>query len=347
MKILLTGDTHLCSRGASRATKERLKIGALFLKDILNLQEKHNIELTIFAGDTTEAKDYFDETAEKLFLEKFDEITNVDYCRIRGNHERGYGYTLGKLKLTHGNFLNNICLLNYTKEEDFILCMLPYSPAKEFKQRAQLLLDLAKGVKARKKYLISHINLVEGLINGRHLPSVVTAEDLYPDYYDFVFLGDYHEAQVINDNIIYLGSGFPQTFSNVLSEHGVWLLDTKTNEAELLTLPSSYPKFIKVQITTQVFTRIKDYDPYDYYWITCPTHLLKEYRKCYPEARIDPVIEQVKPNNVRFNLDPKQTDSERAEKYIKYVNPKLEHTKLMEVFQEVQKIKEEADNEKN
>lgn len=135
----------------------------------------------------------------------------------------------------------------------FSLSLLPY-----FKERGTFpdrLKDLsAKALKmpAEKRYLLTHIS-VNGVKNNDGSKVADGVSTGMFNTWDKVFVGHYHNASVVGDNIYYIGSSHPQRYGEN-SDKGFTVL---YNDGSHELVKADFKKYIKVAIDVEKMTKIQ------------------------------------------------------------------------------------------
>lgn len=311
MRLLLSADIHLKSPSTSRSSRDRLLYAKQFFQDMETLKEQYDCAHYVL-GDLFDRKDQVDVKAVLhtfKYHPDFWLMGNHDYP-LQAIYSRLFPFFISEPKVIVGS--------------DFTLWMVPWMPKDKY---ISTLREITDHIQTEKAYLLTHVALTEGQpTEGINVIQPVSVADLYPEKWDFVTLGDYHNQQDIG-NVVYTGSPWSLDYG-VTNTCGVFLLDTDKNTLEDIPLPSKYPRVRKHTVVSQEFQEISYYDPEDYYWITCPSHLLAEYKENYPEARIEPLPVSGVTTDARISLDGFPTIEERVRQYVELSEPNLDYQLL-------------------
>lgn len=336
MKILLFADLHAEDPKGSPSTRKRLHYVKQFFKDVLSICKQQGITRIICLGDMWSSKYKVETETLKTLLECFHELRHITFYWICGNHEypnRWLLSTIGKAYPSVQAIVDEPLHISTTQDS---LILFPYLPPPQFKEALKkFTLENVRERDKRENFLFTHIALREGKPTlTQEVDQPVSLKDLYPEMYSGIFLGDYHNHQVIEDKAVYLGSPFALDYGCVNVFNRVWILDTIYGNLDYVELPSAYPEFFQMHhIYSEEFQPLFNYNPINFYRIFCPEHLVVEYRLHYPEAEVIPV-QSVSEKKSRIDLS-STSESSRIEKYVEITNPKLDHNKLITIGKEV------------
>lgn len=136
------------------------------------------------------------------------------------------------------------------------------------------------------KVLIAHQPITEGIVNdlGITKNADLSVKDLMPEYFNHIFLNDYHEKQQLGDNIWYTGAPIPTKFGEVRQE-GVVVMDKFAKAWNSVELPSIYAEFCTYTVSPGNLY-IPGYNKSDYNRVKCPAECKAEVEALYPTASV-------------------------------------------------------------
>jgi DNA repair exonuclease SbcCD nuclease subunit len=267
MKILMTADIH-ADIGYSRPKKERMYYIEQLFEDIVALSEEHNVGHLYILGDLWTPK----YEIKREIIKPLHSILNKTTCQITyltGNHDYHNKFMYD---LFPGRLVDKVEIREQDHGVTFIF--LPWVP--DPLPEIEYIKNAIKGINSD-YYLFTHYPLKEGRPSlDQKINVPLSIKDLHSELFNAVFIGDYHEHQIINENIVYLGSPFPLDYNAVEGNHFVWLFDTKEQEITELELPSRYPQFKQYYFKHKAVQKIEEYYPANYTRITCRDSLTKE-----------------------------------------------------------------------
>lgn len=316
MKLILTADLH----GSSKTTRKLATFKQL-LRDLTQLAVTYGTYRVCVLGDIYDAR-YG--TPPEVVLAVHDELVyahqrGVYWMLLPGNHDVASHVDMSKTLLRVYSKQAYVFDKPTTIELDNggCLCIAPWRPIPELRRD---LLELSrKAVKyiGGPRILFTHTPLKEGAVSRSNFTVRdldISVQDMYPDAYDAIYIGDYHGAQMVGPNARYLGSPIQHGFGDGPSG-GAYLLDLtgKTQVLQQMALPSWYPSYRIWDITGATVPDdlyIPDYNADDYNWIRVPFEMEGTAAKMYPTARIEGVSTRATERKLGRlgNVDPSKVD---------------------------------------
>jgi hypothetical protein len=171
---------------------------------------------------------------------------------LKGNHDLAGGgarHSLETLRHISHNAITVIDTPAVFQVDDARLHFLPHMD--DLAQLRACAPNLAKEVQpGRMNLLFGHV-AINGAKNGSEfrLASTIDLGDLLAPAYDQVWLGHYHEPQVLAPNAQYVGSFLQRSFSDVGACRRAIVLDTTTGAITEIPVPG--PRFVNVAVATR------------------------------------------------------------------------------------------------
>ncbi len=278
MKILITGDLHITSKGKTKSSQDRIRYTNQLFNDMVKLIKTHEIEEVIFVGDIFDFKYNVDIEAIKCF---YDGLHLVASC----NNGDRYSISINWLYGNHDYPLNNLYnmlnfytygIIEYTAY--IIGHMVPWTPYNEFTK-----IEHSDNVLP---YVYTHYGVEEIMVNGLKLNTGVSVKDFKLNEMRYVFSGHYHTPCQI-ENFVYVGSPYPLKFDEK-HKPSVIILNTDTQTFHREPLSSKYPEFhdyIGDSLYTMLAPSIKEIqNTKNYVRITCTPEQYPELKKSFPNA---------------------------------------------------------------
>jgi hypothetical protein len=284
LKALLTADLH-----ANRRLPGNLEHSMRVYSDMGYLCEAYGLTTLIVAGDILDAKYAFDLElllrlrAELLALK----AKGIHVILLPGNHDKPRPQDPEYTPLA---LLQDVATVLFHpwlhRGEDYTLVLMPWFPPEQFKALVKAYTMEVMRFPGP-KYLITHVGLNEGKVSpsNRSVEQPVRLEDLYPNVYTEIYLGDYHAFQEVSRNCRYLSSPIPHTFGD-WNNVGVWVLDLPGSH-RAVRLPSRYPEFKRWRIGQKEDLPLPGYDKRDRHRIEAPLDLLGTVKLFHPEAEVE------------------------------------------------------------
>jgi DNA repair exonuclease SbcCD nuclease subunit len=268
VRVLLFSDLHAHAWKHYRTIlpngrNSRLQDVVNILQQIRFVADEENVDGILFAGDMFHIRPGLATMAIPTFNAVFAEIAQLKINRqfvglLVGNHDQGdkagreYSiYAFGSVVTV----MDQPGWYTFISEEGEMLAVLAV-PAND--DREVMVRSIFSGIKERTENPIlaeahRHIMLghfgIDGAIVGTnfHLrdDNLLRIEDLQNHQFDQIFLGDYHQPQVLAPNVRYLGATHHHNWGDVGSDgRGYTIWDSEQGTIESHELNS--PKFVKV-----------------------------------------------------------------------------------------------------
>jgi len=231
-KLLLVTDLHL---GVHKDNPIWIDITVLLFKEILDSLAKEDISTLVILGDFFDNRKALNVKTLVLSLYMADMLKNVNVFIIVGNHDTYYKNKIDPTSLEIFNKFKNITIVKSPITYGDIL-MVPWNT--EFSQSG--------------KFLFGHFEIANFLMNNKH--KCKKGMDISEfGLFERVFSGHFHTPSV-KDNIMYLGSAFPQTFHDVNSKRGYYIFnDGNVSFIEF----TDAPKFVIIDTEEEQYDNIK------------------------------------------------------------------------------------------
>ena len=232
MKIAIISDTHLGARNDSQLFLENF---IEFFNDKFFYElEKRGIKTVIHAGDLLDRRKFINfNTLSKVrehIMEPMKKAGIKMHC-ILGNHDTFYKNTneLNSLRELFADKYDNFILYEQPSTVNFDgmdIALLPWVNSENYDEFIEFI------NKTPAQWLVAHLELdgyevLRGIkYDGGMNPKLFKR-------FEQVLTGHFHCKQT-KGNIIYLGSPYQITFSDVNEPKGFWILDTDTRELEFV-----------------------------------------------------------------------------------------------------------------
>lgn len=185
-------------------------------------------------------------------------------------------------------------------EKNNFLGFVPWAPPDPYRTGVNLITQQAMQFRGSgAKILFSHVSLKEGHVSPSNLKLNVPirAQDLHPQEWTAIYLGDYHAAQQVSGyhNVFYLGAPRPQTFGDY-DNIGIWLMEVNENGAiniQPYSIRQHFPDFRQYCVRTEADLPLPGYDSGNQNRIHVNLELRTRVRTLYPDAQIRPMPEEV------------------------------------------------------
>lgn len=313
-KILLTADLH-----ANKRLPGNLDYSANIYKDCGHLCGAYGIKTMVVAGDILDAKHAFDLElllrlrAELLALK----ARGVNVILLPGNHDKPKPDEDDFTPLALLQDVATVMLQPWIhRGEDYTLVLMPWFPPDKYKK---LLKAYTSSVlpDRKPKFLITHVGLNEGKVSpsNRSVHQPIRLEDLYPNVYTEIYLGDYHAYQEVSRNCRYLSSPIPHNFGD-WNNVGVWVVELPGGHRSV-RLPSRYPDFKKWRITKKEDLPLPGYDKRDRNRIEAPLELMGTVKLFHPGAEVESVESEIVVDGGRLEDPATKAPLEIAEEWLK------------------------------
>ena len=237
MKVLLAADLHIAQH---KKSTERLLDTINVLKWIFETAQEKNIKHIIIAGDLFQDRAKIDIAAYQWTFEQFLKYgAGLEIYLLLGNHD-----LLHRLKCDISSVRPLAALPGVTVISEpstinvgrYPISFLPFTidPAEDLK---------CIDNESKFKMLIGHLAVSGAKIAGGHHLSDVMIEhdgdmtivdaDVFEGW-DQVFLGHYHQAQKVTENIEYIGSPIELNFGEAFEQKHIIAFDMETHKKEYI-----------------------------------------------------------------------------------------------------------------
>lgn len=315
MKCLLTADLH-----ANRRLPGNLDYSMRIYQDLGYLAQAYEIDTILLAGDILDAKYAFDLElllrlrAELLALK----AKGLKVIILPGNHDKPKPDDPAYTSLALLQDVATVLFQPWIHQgPDYSLVLMPWFPPDQFRRYMKAYTEALIG-SGKPKYLVAHVGLNEGKVSpsNRSVEQPIRLEDLYPNVYSRIYLGDYHAHQKVAANCIYVGSPIPHTFGDWNNE-GVWIVDFP-GEARCVRLPSRYPEFKRWRIGKKEDLPLPGYDARDRHRIEAPLELMGFVKLFHPEAEVEGTEGEIVVEEGRLRDPGTKSPEEVAEEWRKH-----------------------------
>jgi DNA repair exonuclease SbcCD nuclease subunit len=135
--------------------------------------------------------------------------------------------------------------------------------------------------------LVLHQGVAGAMLNGIISTSSLTLQDLQPDRFDFVVLGDYHKPQKLAKNVWYVGSPVQHDWGEAGDEKRILVLDT--DRQEMKSVPTEAPEFRNASVSD--WLNHLDRDSHFYRIAATPAERVLLPPELPPNVVVVPVVE--------------------------------------------------------
>lgn len=232
MKIALLNDTHWSARGDSQIFLDYFM--SFFDKVFFPYMEEHGITTIIHAGDFMDRRKYVNfnilNQVRDRFISRMQDSRIEMHC-ILGNHDVYYRNT-NRVNSLQELFYNDMTIYDEPQVVNFDgldIALLPWVNKENYEQSIKFIKT------ANAPILIGHLEL-----DGYHVMRGIEYKGgMDPNLfkrYEKVLSGHFHCRQE-RDNILYMGTQYQITFSDLNETKGFHVLDTETREVEFIVNP--------------------------------------------------------------------------------------------------------------
>lgn len=198
---------------------DRFKAQLDTLQTILSKAREDN-KPVIFVGDLFHKRVSVDARVFNPIFEMFASYADVSVYMVRGNHDSVTNSLRTISSLDPFEVLPNVTVLSEPMVVEistgFTLYALPYG--EEVTEMKEWLTAQSEHAETNIKptLLVGHIGVAGATVgkSSHALEGSFTAGDLYPDKFDYVYLGHYHKRQELLPNMIYGGNTIQTSFSD-------------------------------------------------------------------------------------------------------------------------------------
>lgn len=223
-----------------------------WLEDFKQTVLDKNIQCLLFGGDMTHLKNNVDSQVIKVIGEAIKNLScAVPIFAIPGNHDyRMWGSEPALLEVFESNG-ESIHVMGqgwkniHLEDEVVRFYFAPYRRDIKILNEEIENLEVATenaqlGTQGRvpaehyeDAYFLGHQDTM-GVTYGGHKVEKGLDPDILLKKFKYSFIGHWHTSKKIRDNVISIGSPFQLNFSDEGTEHGWWILDTKSGEVEFI-----------------------------------------------------------------------------------------------------------------
>lgn len=230
MKVLIISDTHHGCHGNDPFYIDNQKLFLNNLLDIIVTKNKE-IDTIVHTGDWGHKKTTIDKKTAHCFKPLYDELINlttkgVAYF-ISGNHDNFYKQTNEHNML--GILFPQEEIIDMQCKKVGPLIIVPWINKSNREEIVNFIMENNK----EGNYLFGHFNKKGAYMTSSYISEMDSIEESAYCNYNKVFSGHYHLNQEIGD-WIFVGSMSELNKGDEASRHGVYILDTKTNEVEFI-----------------------------------------------------------------------------------------------------------------
>lgn len=221
-----------------------------FYADLKTLYDRHGCKYLIDLGDTTDDRKSLPVPTIGAIMSGLNAIRPDPKLSIKliGNHEQAY---------RAGNFHPGLIYQAFhhvVPEEEVIFAgetaIVCVSYPNEEGRTSLWLYETLRRLKENYSYtkilVLGHLGVEGSVSSGRSLPGAF-APYMF-QHATLALLGHVHQPQQMADNLYYVGSPFQQDFGEANQAKRVCLLDLDTLEFEWLSLPSPYPRYLRLSV---------------------------------------------------------------------------------------------------
>lgn len=278
----------------------------------------------IFAGDLFHKRQSVDTRVFNAIYDVFERYEDVQVYGIPGNHDKVTNSLYSDSSIDTFKYVKNTKIstkLEQIELEDTVLTMVPYGD--EIDEIKEFLNGLEPS-EGKKDILVAHLGVSGSLVGkgGHRMEGAFSYEDLKPELFDYIMLGHYHRAQVLQENgrHVYVGVLTQNSFSEEEHPTGVVLIDTETESIK--RIPIETTKF-KTLTGDNVPDDIEDVLGNSYVRFTGDRGQAKALENLVGDltnVRIN--IEETKEIETRIEIDQSSDPLVITEKYMEEYHPK-------------------------
>jgi len=261
MKVLLFSDLHAHAFKAYSTVlpqpvgrNSRLHDAILILQEIKAIADKEDVDGILFGGDLFHIRPGAGTMKISTFNAIYDAIARLKIGRefvglLVGNHDQGDRagrehsiYAFGSIVTV----MDKPEWFNFTP--DLHVFALP-AQSKNAPIKEIIDLNLNPDFEGQ-AIMLGHLPIAGGVVGCNfHMPdeSATKVDDLRPDYFRRIFLGDFHKPQTLQPSVQYIGATHHHNWGDADQRRGCLIWDTETNVVKFHHLTSA-PKFVKVPI---------------------------------------------------------------------------------------------------
>jgi len=292
-RLIISADIHNKLFGAYAIEKNsvnnsRYKAIRDVLKQMLTHAKKVNAKAIVIVGDIYDTKNIIESYVYNTFWDFCVEVgeSNIDLYLIAGNHDIS---SLGDETITLLHAFKQLPRVHVIDEptiftndmfDGYCNCvMVPFrrdvNICREYIKSAKAAIEDNRNEAFRKNSTPINMLFYHGAITGAKITSrefldeknSMHLADLYPNFFDLIFLGHFHKHQKLAENVWYVGSPLHHDMSDAGDSRGFYDVDMKT--FKLTFVPTVFPTFNKILIAARnELSKIDALSAVDYYDIT-------------------------------------------------------------------------------
>jgi len=236
--VLLFSDIHIYPH---KRKVERLEDCLKALAWVFEVARERNIEDIIFGGDLLHDRQRIDTFTYMRTWEILKENMRdgLRLWLLLGNHDLWFAQKWSVSSVHPFSALPGVTVIDKTCRLKIAGTHFDFIP---YTHDPVAALEELKKLPGTALYAVGHIAMHGAMMNAQHQSDVVIEHDgdmvivdpkIFKDY-DRVFLGHYHGAQQLTDNVEYIGSTLQLTFGEAFQKKHIIDFDPKTNRREYI-----------------------------------------------------------------------------------------------------------------
>lgn len=292
---IIAADLH-----GSAKTPKKLKTFQTTLRGLTMLAITYGNRMVVVAGDIFDDRYNTPPSVVLVLLEELNWALDrgVKWVLLPGNHDIAsksqYSHTLLRTFERHATVITQPIIIR--ADSGALMFFAPWRKPRDLQADLDMLAFQAATLVGSPKVLITHTAIKEGSLGASDFQaeSGIKTEDLHPEAYDLVLVGDYHREQQLADNVWYLGSVTEQTYGD-RDPGGAHVLDCRgeTPVYKSLEFPLPLPRYVSYDFSSarsRTEMVVPEYNMKDYVRISAPPSLVDEAASMWPTAEIREVV---------------------------------------------------------
>ena len=270
MKVLFFSDLHAHAFKAYSTVlpqpvgrNSRLQDAILILQEIKSIADQEGVDGILFGGDLFHIRPGAGTMKIPTFNAIYDAIARLKIgCSfvglLVGNHDQGDRAGLEHSIYAFGSIVTVMDRAGWFKfeandKEQYVFAL----PAQGRHSQVKEIIDQTiteSPELAEKAILLGHLPIAGGVVGCNFHMSDENAsklDDLRPDYFHRIFLGDFHKPQTLQPGVQYIGATHHHNWGDAGQRRGCLIWDTVTDEVTFHHLTSA-PRFEKVSADSWV-----------------------------------------------------------------------------------------------
>jgi len=260
MRVLLFSDLHAHAFKAYSTVlpsgrNSRLQDAVNILTEIKTIADQEKVDGILFGGDLFHIRPGAGTMKIPTFNAIFDAVARLKIGRsfvglLVGNHDQGDRAGLEHSIYAFGSIITVMDQPNWyhfdVNGENLPVFALPSTRHARVKE----IVDLNINEEIDDAILLGHLPIAGGVVGCNfHMPdeNAASLDDLRPDYFRRIFLGDFHKPQTLQPGVQYVGATHHHNWGDAGQRRGCLVWDTVSDEVKFHHLTSA-PKFVKVPI---------------------------------------------------------------------------------------------------